>query len=253
MTAYELSYICLEQFLPVIYRIVRKRLIKIAKSSCYIPKFLDIGGRKSPYTIGVPAKITITDLPKKTEIQRRLHHGLNQEIIETIHKRRSNVINILYDDITQTALPESFFDCVIAVEVLEHVKDDYLFIQQVHCVLQPNGIFLMTTPNGDHPSRKIPGQSVYRYYTKVKLESLLSSFFDNIEVEYAVPVGKFFSLGLKSWSIHDPKQTALSMLGNFINGFQAARKKVKYQAIGTRQLIAVARKHLLDRTSGDFL
>lgn len=242
MTPYEFGHICLEQFLPVIYRIVRKRLFKITNTFDYLPNFLDIGGRKSPYTIGVSAKITIADLPRKTEIQRSLGHGINQEIIEQIYKRRSNVIDILYDDMSRTVLPESSFDCAIAVEVLEHVKDDFLFTQQVHRVLKPGGIFLMTTPNGDHPLRKVPGQGVYRYYTMEKLKSLLSSCFDSVEIEYAVPVGKFYSLGLESWSIRNPKQTVLSMLGNFINGFQAARKEVKYKAVGTRTLIAVARK-----------
>ena len=70
-----------------------------------------MGGRKSHYTIGIPAQITISDLPRETDIQKRLNLGITQDIIEQTLKRRSNVREMLFDDMTQSKLPDEPFDC----------------------------------------------------------------------------------------------------------------------------------------------
>src|SRR5688572_20927766 len=120
MKPLELTYISFEPFLLPLHKEIRGRLMKIAKSYSYRPEILDVGGRKSHYTIAVPAHITITDLPRETDIQRELNLGINQEIIEKMYNRRSNVRRILFDDVTRSKLPDSSFDCVVSVEVLEH-------------------------------------------------------------------------------------------------------------------------------------
>ena len=171
MTAFEIGYLLAETFLPPLHQKVRRQLIKNALSHSKPPDLLDIGGRKSHYTIGVPALITITDLPKRSDLQKKLNLGINEEIIEQIKRRRSNVHKILFDDMTRSSLPDSSFDCVVAVEVLEHVEEDEVLVQQVSRVLRVGGMFLTTTPNGDYVINTNPDHK--RHYTRSQLEDLL--------------------------------------------------------------------------------
>src|SRR5881398_2034398 len=73
MTPFEILYVCLEPFLPPLYRTVRRRLHHMTRAN-YGPalSILDVGGRKSPYTLGLPARVIITDLPRKSALQQKL-------------------------------------------------------------------------------------------------------------------------------------------------------------------------------------
>ncbi len=42
--------------------------------------------------------------------------------------------------------PESFFDCAIATEVLEHCPDPVLTLREIHRVLKRDAVFFFTTP-----------------------------------------------------------------------------------------------------------
>lgn len=242
MTRFEIAYRCAEPFMPPLYRMVRKRLIVFAQQSDSPgPKILDVGGRKSHYTIGVPGRITITELPRETSRQVELNLGITDSMIATTKTRRTNVDAIMLDDMTESKLPGTAFDCVVAVEVLEHVDRDRDFLRQVHRVLRPGGMFLMTTPNGD--TIPIPHNPDHkRHYTKSVLESMLQEVFNEAIVEYAVVGGRARSLGLHSWSVQHPIRTLASMMGNFVNTVQSSRPEISKRALGTRHLIAIAHR-----------
>jgi SAM-dependent methyltransferase len=240
MKRFEIGYLCLEPFMPPLIKIVRRRLIHIAKSSSTRAEILDVGGRKSHQTINVQAAITVSDLPRETVLQKTLQLGLTEDIVRQTYERRGNIRTIVFDDMTRSSLPDEAFDCVVATEVLEHVEEDDLFVEQVHRVLKTGGTFLMTTPNGDSVRNTNPDHK--RHYTREQLSSLLKSVFEQVEVEYAIKAGLSRKLGLKSWSTRKPLQTALSMAGNFVNTIQSARSSLRNQAHGTRHLIATARK-----------
>ena len=223
MKPFELTYLCAEPFLLALYGKVRRRLLGIAKSFPHRPDILDVGGRKSHYTIGVPANITVTDLPRETEIQKKLGLGINQEIIDKAHSRRSNLHKILLDDMTHSTLPDCSFECVVSVEVLEHVEQDAQFVREVHRVLKPGGFFLMTTPNGDFV-KNTSNPDHKRHYEREQLRKLLCSCFANVQVEYAVRDGYFHTLGLGSWSIRHPWRTVCSMTGNVVNSITCTKE-----------------------------
>ncbi len=242
LTKFELLYLCLEAFLPPIQRQVRQRLNRLVNNSGNgrSTRVLDVGGRKSHYTTGVPALVTILDLPRESELQQQLNLGLLPSQIETLRSRRSNIERVVLEDMTRCSLPDNLFDVVVSVEVLEHVEQDANFIRQVHRVLKPGGAFLMTTPNGDFVKNNNPDHK--RHYTFVQLHRLLASEFMGVQIEYAIRGGSFRRYGLKSWSPGKPLQTAMSMFGNAVNALQSRSPKVKTQAYGTHHLIATARK-----------
>lgn len=240
MKPFELTYRFLEVFLPPLYGKVRRRLLKTAKSYAHRPDLLDVGGRKSHYTIGIPANITVTDLPRESDIQKKLNLGINDEIIDKTLSRRSNLRRMVFDDMTRSSLSDSSFDCVVAVEVLEHVERDDLFVSEVYRVLKPGGVFVMTTPNGDFVENTNPDH--LRHYTREQLRTVLASCFGTIEVEYAIQDGVFRELGLRSWSLRHPRRTLLSMAGNFVNAIQSARPALRDKAKGSQHLFAVGKK-----------
>jgi SAM-dependent methyltransferase len=240
VTRFELIYSCLRYFFPPLYNKVRSALLALTKIRDGDIEVLDIGGRKSHYTIGVPAHITITDLPRQSELQNILNLGVTPNMADQILALRSNVRRVVFDDMTRSRLSDNSFDCAIAVEVLEHVEEDDLFVSEVHRVLKPGGCFVMSTPNGDYVRNTNPDHK--RHYTREQLRRLLASRFSYVELEYAVKGGKYRKLGQHPWSLKHPWQTAKSMLGHLINTIESAPKSLKNQAQGTHHLIAIARK-----------
>lgn len=241
MTGFEMAYRCAEPFLPPLYGTVRQRLITFARESGSAgPRILDVGGRKSHYTVGVPARITITELPRESSTQVRLNLGVTDPMIAATKRRRTNVDAVVLDDMTESKLASAQFDCVVAVEVLEHVERDRDFLSNVHRVLRPGGLFLITTPNGD--SVPVPHNPDHkRHYTRQTLSDLLREFFDDVLVEYAIVGGRPRSLGLRSWSPRHPIRTVASMAANIVNAMQSSRPDVRVRALGTRHLIATCR------------
>jgi SAM-dependent methyltransferase len=219
---------------------VRRRLLELTVSAPFTLCILDVGGRKSHYTVGIPAAITVTDLPRCSTVQEQLHLGITPQITQQLLSRRTNIKAVLLDDMTKSSLPDARFDIVVAVEVLEHVAEDELFVSQVRRVLKPGGTFLMTTPNGDSVKNTNPDHK--RHYRRVELDCLLRRHFNEVDVRYAVLGNRFYSAGLKSWSVRHPVQTMLSMFGNFVCSVQSSRKTMRDQALGTQHLCATAVK-----------
>ncbi len=240
---FEIVYRVCEPGLPAIYRHTRKILTKIAETESASPHrpmdMLDIGGRKSHYTIGVPAHITITDLPRRSATQHHLHLGFNHDVISSIRKRRSNVRHVVIDDMTHSSLSTGSFDCAVAVEVLEHVHDDLAFLGEVRRVLKSNGVFVMTTPNGDYVKNTNPDHK--RHYRRSELEILLRSEFESVDVRWAIPTSRFYWMALRAWSWRSPLVTAKAFVGGVVNLVEDRYTERPADGSGMQELIAVAR------------
>lgn len=248
MTSFEFMYLVLEPFVgrPVHY-VIRRRLKSIARRYGPNPKILDVGGRKSHYTIGIHGTVTVTDLPRETNLQEELHLGINRALVEQLRRRRTNISEVLLDDMTKSSLHNDSFDCVVAVEVLEHVEEDAEFVQQVHRILRPGGAFVMTTPNGDHVANSNPDHK--RHYSRSQLEDLLGANVGPTEVEYAIPDGEWSQrLGLKSLSLRRPFRASAPMVSNAVNLAQSQylsrvrRLPIAQMGHRTRKLIALSIK-----------
>ena len=237
---YEVGRLLAEPVLPPLYKQIRYRLKQLVSQRPATPQILDVGGRKSPYTIGVKAAVTVIDLPRESDIQRQLNLGVSDRMITEIIAKRSNVSTVIVGDMTRLGLPSDNFDIVVSVEVLEHVETDELFVSEVARVLKPDGIFLMSTPNGDWVANKNPDHK--RHYKRSELLQLLEKHFDRVEIDYAIAGGRFRKMGLKSWSVSHPSTIGMSVIGNLINSIESNPDRLRDKAYGTHHLIAVARK-----------
>jgi SAM-dependent methyltransferase len=240
MKLYEMGRLMAEPVLPPLYKHVRSRLRKMIRSCSQSPRILDVGGRKSPYTIGLQANITVIDLPRNSDVQELLYLGINEQIIGEVKQRRSNVENVVLGDMTKSDLPNESFDLAVSVEVIEHVEEDERFVSEISRVLKNGGIFLLTTPNGDWVENKNPDHK--RHYRREELQTLLEKYFSEVHIDYAIAGGRYRKMGLKSWSLSKPTTIAFSIFGNIVNSIQSTEPKLRDKSTGTHHLIGVAKK-----------
>lgn len=217
-----------------------KYLVKKSSSFQKTIKILDVGGRKSPYTIGVPASVTLLDVPQESGVKADLQLGFTTSILETIKKKRSNITDVVIEDMTKSTLPDASYDAVVSIEVIEHVPEDEMFIKNIAKVIKPGGWVYLTTPNGDFIKNEGPNKNPdhVRHYTKAQLETLLKRYFDQVTVSYAVKTGKYRVWSLKSLKTKNIISITKTLLGTLVNKYQS--KAMKNQAHGTAHLVAIA-------------
>ena len=242
MTLYEWTRRLASPFLPVVYSEVRRKLVELLRSSGDRQvSILDVGGRSSPYTIGLAAEITILDLPREAEVQEQLQLGLDQRILERLQHRRSNIARVVLEDMTRCTLTSASFDGVVAVEAIEHVVHDAAFLQQIERVLKPGGWVYLTTPNGDYiPLDQGSNPDHQRHYTRAALAELLGRYFPEVQVDYGVHTGRHRVRGLRPITPRRPLRMLGTMTANVVNGYQS--RDVASQARRTAHLLAMARK-----------
>ena len=231
--------------MPVLLQKSRRDIITLLRA--YNKKnegksILDVGGRKSPYTIHVNAEITVLDVPQENETQEQLNLGFTSDLLHFFKNKRSNIKDVIVQDMTKSTLPKASYDAVVCVEVIEHVEEDDLFVKNISDVLKKDGWAYFTTPNGDYVKNEPPyyNPDHKRHYTKEQLKNLLEKHFSNVKVVYAVKTGKYRSLGHKSFNVKKPIRLLKSIFGNIINRFQSMGVENRSQRTG--HLIAIAYK-----------
>jgi SAM-dependent methyltransferase len=241
LTPYEIARIIAEPFLPVLGSTAR-RGIKRLTDSTGAKDILDVGGRRSPYTVGLRASVTVLDLPRKSESQKCLELGLTDDILAGLRSRRSNVVRVILEDMTRCTLPSEGFDGVVSVEVIEHVPDDEAFVRQIHRVLRPGGWLYLTTPNGDYIKNEPPNYNPdhLRHYRRAELVSLLGKYFSSVSVVWAIKTGKHRVRGLWGMSPSKPIRAISAMVNNVISHLES--RGLDEQPRRTAHLIAVARR-----------
>jgi 2-polyprenyl-3-methyl-5-hydroxy-6-metoxy-1,4-benzoquinol methylase len=219
-----------------------KHLLKLMKKDKPNVSVLDVGGRKSPYTINLAADVTLLDVPQESGAREALNLGFTSEILKTIQKKRSNIKDVIIEDMTKSTLPDASFNAVVCIEVIEHVLEDDIFVKNISKVIDENGWAYFTTPNGDFIKNEGPNKNPdhVRHYTKAQLQKLLEKYFTKVDVHYAVKTGKYRVWGLKSLKQSNILSIFKSILGNFINRLQS--KGVANTSEKTAHLVAIAYK-----------
>jgi len=80
-------------------------------------------------------------------------------------------------------LPDNIYDYVICFQVIEHIRKDRFFLQEVKRVLKPDGKFIVSTPNILMSLTRCPYH--FREYTPIQFQQLLSDYFSTVE-QYGV-------------------------------------------------------------------
>lgn len=76
--------------------------------------------------------------------------------------------------------PDESFDCVITFQVIEHIREDFDFVREIHRVLRPGGRLILTTPNAPMSLTRNPWH--VREYRAEELHNLLSHHFREVEL-----------------------------------------------------------------------
>lgn len=240
MTTFERFYYLISRFDHPLYQHVHHAIRKSQSNEGRPLDILDVGGRRSNYTIGLASRITVSDIERQSAEQHALDLGATEDIQQSVMRRRSNIERYVIDDMTHTRLEPESFDLVIAVEVLEHVKDDAAFIDGVSKVLRPNGMFIMTTPNGDFLPE--PYQGHWRHYRAGQLAELLSRRFSQADISYVVNAGRLIALGVHKPSLGTPVRTLISPAALFLSYFGELAGVGGRGPAGKRHLLAIATK-----------
>ncbi|CAL2091688.1 SAM-dependent methyltransferase [Tenacibaculum sp. 190524A02b] len=72
-------------------------------------------------------------------------------------------------------IPNNYYDTIISFQVIEHIKNDSLFLKEIHRVLKPEGKVFLSTPNANKSIARNPWH--YREYTFSELQSLTNTYF----------------------------------------------------------------------------
>jgi SAM-dependent methyltransferase len=75
---------------------------------------------------------------------------------------------------------DNTFDSIVTFQVIEHVKQDEEFVKEIHRVLKPGGVALMSTPNIKMTLSRNPWHE--REYTADQLEKLCIKYFDKVDM-----------------------------------------------------------------------
>jgi len=84
-------------------------------------------------------------------------------------------------NIPPLALPDNAYDVVVSFQVIEHIKDDDLFLREIHRVLRPGGTALITTPNRKLSLTRNPWH--IREYLPHELDSMAQKYFRETEMK----------------------------------------------------------------------
>ena len=78
-------------------------------------------------------------------------------------------------------IADNTFDFALTFQVIEHIQDDKTFIKEIHRVLKPGGIMMLTTPNRPMSLTRNPWH--IREYTGDELAAIVAKDFNKVEVK----------------------------------------------------------------------
>ena len=111
---------------------------------------------------------------------------LNSRAIEhASQKYESQQCSFTLSDGTTLPFDDRSFDVVISLQVIEHVRDDLAFLQEIRRVLKAEGTCIITTPNGSYrvaPQRPPWNRFHVREYTPETLSEILHTVFSEVHV-----------------------------------------------------------------------
>jgi 2-polyprenyl-3-methyl-5-hydroxy-6-metoxy-1,4-benzoquinol methylase len=80
-----------------------------------------------------------------------------------------------------SGLASNTYDRVISFQVIEHIEDDHAYLQEIHRVLKPGGMALITTPNRKMSLSRNPWH--IREYLPLELKAIGEKIFNKTEMK----------------------------------------------------------------------
>ena len=101
---------------------------------------------------------------------------------------------------------DASFDTVVSFQVIEHIENDRLFLQEIYRVLKPGGKAIISTPNINHTLSRNPWH--IREYTPRQLTSLAKENFDTVD-------SKGVGGNEKVWTYHEANRASVHKIMRF--------------------------------------
>lgn len=100
--------------------------------------------------------------------------------IESSIRRKFSEINFINMNVPPfRGLEDDTFDVVVSFQVIEHIQDDALFLEEIHRVLKPGGKAIISTPNRDWSLTRNPWHT--REYTAQEFTDLTQKYFSQVQ------------------------------------------------------------------------
>lgn len=100
------------------------------------------------------------------------------EIIEKLAQKHTNVTFKQATVPPFSGLKDNSFDVVVTFQVIEHIRDDKFYLEEIYRVLKPGGKVFLTTPNIKKTLTRNPWH--IREYTAAELTNLVKSIFPKV-------------------------------------------------------------------------
>lgn len=115
-------------------------------------------------------------------------------------------------DFRQAVIPpfvdfkENSFDTIVSFQVIEHIQNDQLFLQEIYRMLKPGGKAIISTPNITHTLSRNPWHE--REYKPQELIDLAARIFDKVEA-------KGIGGNDKVWAYHEANRKSVRRIMRF--------------------------------------
>ncbi len=119
-------------------------------------------------------------------------HGLERSSYAVDYAKKTFGLNIQLGTLEENSYPDNFFQAVTLFDVIEHVSNPEDALCQIHRILMPQGLLVMTTPNESGLLRKLMGkhwfhfkplEHNYFFSSSSITQFLKKAGFDNIHVQ----------------------------------------------------------------------
>lgn len=104
----------------------------------------------------------------------------NEEVISRLKQSHKNLTLIASSVPPFPRTESNHFDSLVTFQVIEHIEDDEMFMDEIHRVLKPGGTAVITTPNIKMSLTRNPWH--VREYTKEELLALAGRKFQNMQL-----------------------------------------------------------------------
>lgn len=104
-----------------------------------------------------------------------------QEVIDALMKKYPSGRFLSMTIPPLSELPDNAYDSIVSFQVIEHIQEDVLFLREIHRVLKPGGIALLTTPNRRMSLSRNPWH--IREYLPEELKKIAENIFSHVELK----------------------------------------------------------------------